>query len=275
MLVYLRFGFMFQTLYIHTTPKPLRFSERNITEIGLRTRTPMICQKPKAISLECHEVYHTTMSILDRPTDERPREKLQAKGAAILSDYELLMAMIGSGTAQADVTAIAKRVHTLINEKGSLLTYDDLVNITGLGAAKATLIMASFELWRRQFEVTDRPIIDSPEAAVRELAFIRNKKQEYFVCLTLDGANRLIAKRVITIGTLTASLVHPREVFADAITDRAACIVVAHNHPSGNLEPSKADLEVTSRLADAGRLLGITLRDHIIIANNEFFSIKS
>ena len=201
----------------------------------------------------------------ERRKDLRPREKLQARGAAALSDYELLMAIIGSGSAHADVTKIARDVRKILGEKGSNLTYEDLLKIKGLGAAKATQLMASFELWRRQFEVSERPIIDSAEKAVELLGDIRSKKQEYFVCLTLDGANRLIAKRVISIGTLTASLVHPREVFAEAITDRAASIIVAHNHPSGNLEPSIADKEVTERLRQAGEILGIDLLDHILI----------
>ena len=106
------------------------------------------------------------------------------------------MAIIGSGTAQADVTKIAREVQKLVKEKASTLTYDDLLGIKSLGLAKATQIMAGFELWRRQFEVSERPIIDSPEKAVEQLADIRDKKQEYFVCLTLDGANRLIAKRI-------------------------------------------------------------------------------
>ena len=209
----------------------------------------------------------------DRRKDLRPREKLQARGAEALSDYELLMAIIGSGTAQADVTKIARDVRKLIAEKGSQLTYDDLLTVNSLGPAKATQIMAGFELWRRQFEVPDRPIIDSPEKAVEQSSDIRDKKQEYFVCLTLDGANRLIAKRIITIGTLTASLVHPREVFADAITDRAASIIVAHNHPSGNTEPSQADRDVTERLKEAGLILGVQLEDHLIVTNKSYLSI--
>ncbi len=213
------------------------------------------------------------MKMSDMRKDLRPREKLSVKGASALSDYELLMAIIGSGNAQADVTKIARDVQKLVKEKGSELTYEDLLNIKSLGPAKATQIMAGFELWRRQFEVPDRPIIDSPEKAVEQLADIRDKKQEYFVCLTLDGANRLIAKRIITIGTLTASLVHPREVFADAITDRAASIIVAHNHPSGSLEPSKADREVTKRLQEASELLGITLLDHIIVTNDSYIKL--
>lgn len=208
--------------------------------------------------------------ITDRRKDLRPREKLQAKGAEVLSDYELLMAIIGSGTAQADVTKIARDVQKLIAEKASGLTYDDLIAIKSLGPAKAAQIMAGYELWRRQFEVSERPIIDSPETAVAQLSDIRDKKQEYFVCLTLDGANRLIAKRVISIGTLTSSLVHPREVFAEAITDRAASIIVAHNHPSGNLAASEADRAVTERLREVGELLGITLLDHLIVSNHSY-----
>ena len=121
--------------------------------------------------------------------------------------------------------------------------------------------------------MTERPIIDSPEAAIPQLAMIRDKKQEYCVCLTLDGANRLIATRVITIGTLTNSLIHPREIFADAITDRAASVIIAHNHPSGNLEPSDADIAVTARLKESGELLGIDLLDHLIVSKDGFVSI--
>ena len=213
------------------------------------------------------------MKMSDRRKDLRPREKLQARGAEALSDYELLMAIIGSGTQYADVTKLAREVQKLLKEKGSELAYEDLLSIKSLGPAKATNIMAGFELWRRQFEVSERPIIDSPEKAAEQLSDIRDKKQEYFVCLTLDGANRLIAKRIITIGTLTSSLVHPREVFAEAITDRAASIIVAHNHPSGTLTPSSADSEVTQRLEEAGVVLGIKLVDHLIVSSSGHLSI--
>lgn len=213
------------------------------------------------------------MKMSDRRKDDRPREKLAAKGAIALSDYELLMAIIGSGNKYADVTKISRDVRKLVSEKGSQLTYEDLLTVKSLGPAKATQIMAGFELWRRQFEVSERPIIDSSEKAAEQLTDIRDKKQEYFVCLTLDGASRLIAKRIITIGTLTASLVHPREVFAEAITDRAASIIVAHNHPSGNLEASQADRDVTERLREAGELLGIQLLDHIIITKSSHMTI--
>lgn len=204
-----------------------------------------------------------------------PREKLKEKGVEALSDYELLMAIIGSGNAQANVTKIARDTQKLIKGKGSELTYEDLLTVKSLGPAKATQIMAGYELWRRQFEVSERPIIDSPEKAVEQLKDIRDKKQEYFVCLTLDGANRLIAKRIITIGTLTASLVHPREVFADAITDRAASIIVAHNHPSGNLEPSRADIDITRRLGEAGEVSGIYVEYHILVTSASYSVINT
>ena len=209
----------------------------------------------------------------DRRKDLRPREKLAARGAASLSDYELLMAIIGSGNKQADVTKIARDLQKLLQDKGRELTFDDLLSIGSLGPAKSTQIMAGFELWRRRFELSEQPVIDSPDKAADQLADIRDKKQEYFVCLTLDGANRLISKRIITIGTLTSSLVHPREVFAEAISDRAASIIVAHNHPSGNLQSSDADRQVTERLKEAGVLLGINLVDHIIVTSKDFVSI--
>lgn len=213
------------------------------------------------------------MKMSDRRKDLRPREKLQARGAEALSDYELLMAIIGSGTQYADVTKLAREVQKLLKEKGSELAYEDLLNVKSLGPAKATNIMAGFELWRRQFEVSERPIIDSPEKAVEQLVDIRDKKQEYFVCLTLDGANRLIAKRIITIGTLTASLVHPREVFAEAITDRAASIIVAHNHPSGSLNASTDDLQLTNRIKDSAELLGIPLLWHLLVTTESYTAI--
>jgi len=148
-----------------------------------------------------------------------------------------------------------------------------LQQVTGMGPARITEILAALELSRRFLIDSEQPIIDSPEKAVEQLADIRDKKQEHFVVMTLDGANRLIAKRIITIGTLTSSLVHPREVFADAITDRAASIIVAHNHPSGNLEPSQADMEITNRLKEAGEIIGIKLIDHIVMTKRNSHSV--
>lgn len=118
------------------------------------------------------------------------------------------------------------------------------------------------------------PVIDTPEKAAAEFAFIKDEMREHFVCITLDAANRKIALRVISIGTLTASLVHPREVFADAITDRAASIIVGHNHPSGSLEPSNSDLHATRRIKRTGDIIGIPLRLHVILTKNSCTFIK-
>lgn len=210
----------------------------------------------------------------DKLKSDRPREKLQIKGASALSDFELLQALIGSGNKQADVSKIARETLKLIKASGAEVSYDELAKVTGLGLAKITEILSALELSKRYLLKSDQPIIDSPEKAVEQLSDIRDKKQEYFVCLTLDGANRLITRRIITIGTLTSSLVHPREVFADAITDRAASIIVAHNHPSGNLEASDADRAVTRRLNEAGSLLGINLIDHLIVTGSSYQRIN-
>lgn len=212
------------------------------------------------------------MRMLDKLKDDRPREKLKKKGAQALSDFELLQAAIASGNKQADVFAIARNVKKLLEKHGAELTYEQLEQITGLGAAKIAELLAIIELSRRYLVDSEQPIIDSPEKAAEQLTDIRDKKQEYFVCLTLDGANRLIAKRTVTIGTLTGSLAHPREVFADAIGDRAASVIVAHNHPSRTLMPSEADIEITKALESTGETIGILLFDHIIVTKDKHFS---
>lgn len=212
--------------------------------------------------------------IRDISKQDRPREKLQAKGSGALSDFELLQALIGSGNKQVDVSKIAKDTLKLFQEYGANITYEQLKNVNGLGPARITEILSAFELSRRYLIDDERPIIDSPEKAVEQFSDIRDKKQEYFVCMTLDGANRLITKRTITIGTLNASLVHPREVFADAIADRAASIIVAHNHPSGNTKASHDDVCLTSRLKKAGEIIGIDLLDHIIITKTDYMLIN-
>jgi DNA repair protein RadC len=206
---------------------------------------------------------------------DRPREKLKAKGAAALSDFELLEALIGNGNVRADVSMIAKGVLKLVREHGANITYEQLESVAGMGEARTSEILAALELGRRYLLDPSQPIVDSTEKAVEQLQDIRDKKQEYFVVMTLDGAYHLIAKRVVTIGTLTGSLVHPREVFADALADRAASIIVAHNHPSNSLEPSHADIELTLRLEEAAQLLGITLSGHIIVTRNGYSAIDT
>jgi len=206
-------------------------------------------------------------------TQELPREKLNRVGAASLSDVELLQAVIGSGGKDNDFRQIAKNLNAAITKIGvENLTINDVKEIKGIGQAKATVVFAALEYWRRRFTKPNAPLIDSPEKAAEQLWFIRNKKQEHFVLLSLDGARRLINCRTISIGTLMSSLVHPREVFSPAIEDRAASIIIGHNHPSGLLDISEQDKEVTKRIRLAGELLGIHLDDHIIVSGDYFIS---
>ncbi len=202
-----------------------------------------------------------------------PREKLIKYGAAHLSDLELLHILIGSGNKQASARDISREVLKLLKGKGCSVSYDDLSCIKGMGAAKTSEFIALFELGRRYLMPAERPVISGTDEAVAQLGYIRDKKQEHFVVLTLDGANQLISNAVIFQGTLNQSLVHPREIFAKAIEDRAASVIVAHNHPSGNVEPSQEDVATTIKLKEAGRLLGIKVLEHIIVTKHAQWSI--
>jgi DNA repair protein RadC len=204
-----------------------------------------------------------------------PREKLAKYGVGNLSDLELLQLLIGSGNGQTTAADISKQVLKLLQDKGSSVTYDGLSSITGMGPAKTSEIIALFELGRRYLMPADRPVIKDTDDGVAQLGNIRDRKQECFVVLTLDGANRLISNTIVFQGTLNQSLVHPREVFAQAIEDRAAKIIIAHNHPSGSLEPSPDDIKVTNKLAEAGRLLGIGVLEHIIVTKTEHRSLAA
>jgi DNA repair protein RadC len=202
-----------------------------------------------------------------------PREKLIKYGSSNLSDAELLHLLIGSGNKQVSAEEISKQILKLLKDKGSSVTYSELSNIKGMGTAKTSEIIALFELGKRYLMPADRPVIANTDDAVLQLGNIRDKKQEHFVVLTLDGANRLISNIVVFQGTLNQSLVHPREIFAKAIEDRAANIIVAHNHPSGSVEPSSDDIEITRKLKEAGQLLGIKVLEHIIVSKTEYRSI--
>jgi DNA repair protein RadC len=204
---------------------------------------------------------------------DRPREKMQAKGAAALSDFELLEVLIGNGTSGADVGTIARRIQKLLQKDVAALSYESLTAIKGVSTATAGKILASLELSKRHLVRNIEPLRTQQDVLAR-LDELRTKQQEYLVVLSLDGGQRLIAQRTITIGTLDVVLAHPREVFADAIVDRAAAVIVAHNHPSGEVTPSQKDVALTQQLAAAGQLLGIPLRDHIILTKTEHFSYR-
>lgn len=207
------------------------------------------------------------------PLADRPREKLQRKGVAALSDFELLEVLIGNGSAGADVGYIAHQVQKILQKGADAVTYENLTAVKGVSVATAGKIMSAIELSRRHLVRDSTPLKTQADILAR-LSDIRTKQQEYFVCLSLDGGQRLIAQRTITIGTLDSVLAHPREVFADAIVDRAASVIIAHNHPSGDPKPSQKDITLTQQLAAAGQLLGITLADHVILTKTEHFSYR-
>jgi DNA repair protein RadC len=204
---------------------------------------------------------------------DRPREKMQRKGAAALSDFELLEALIGTGNAGTDLGSLARQIQKVLARGTEVLSYESLTAIKGVNVATASKLLAALELSKRHL-VRDIEPLRSLQDVLARLSELRTKQQEHFVCLSLDGGQRLIAQRTITIGTLDAVMAHPREVFADAIVDRAASVIVAHNHPSGDARPSHKDITLTQQLAAAGQLLGITLQDHLILTKTDYFSYR-
>lgn len=210
--------------------------------------------------------------VKDIPREDRPRERLMKQGPASLSDAELMAILMGSGTEKRDVFTIAEKVLEAVDRNSGNPSIKDLCEIDGVGPAKATLISAVLEFGRRRIKPDGLRITFAADV----LPLIMNyadRKQEHLLSVTLNGASEVIAVRVVSIGLVNGSQVHPREVFADAITDRAAAIIVAHNHPSGPLSPSKEDIEVTRRLTAAGNILGIKLVDHVIFNKKSFYSL--
>ena len=212
-------------------------------------------------------------TIKELPEHSRPRENLRDKGAAALTDEELVAAILGMGTAGIDVRTMARQVAGFIREYREALTLDHLLSVPGMGLAKGGQILAAFELARRHL-LKETVKIETAEDVVPLLADIVGKTQEHFVCMTLNGANELIEKRIVTIGLLDKSLVHPRDVFADVITDRAAAVIFAHNHPSGDVQPSDADLKTQEQLVSAAKILGIRVLDHLIVSKKGYFSFQ-
>lgn len=217
------------------------------------------------------------MKIKDLPKSDRPREKLLAKGVENLKDSELLAILLRTGTKGKNVIEIASHILSKYSKKRLLqMTYKDLAQITGIDSGKATTLLAAFELAKRALEVNDTnlPVISDAKDAVAQLSDMRDLKKEHLMVLYLNAKNQLIHKETISMGTLNANLVHPREVFEPALKYSAAQIIVAHNHPSGDSKPSEDDLEVTKRLTEAGKMMGIDVMDHVIVSKNNHFSFK-
>ncbi|MBS4199813.1 DNA repair protein RadC [Bacillus sp. FJAT-49732] len=217
--------------------------------------------------------------IRDFPIDQRPRERLINNGAESLSNHELLAILLRTGTKSESVIQLSNR---LLTQFGGLMWLKDAVleemtNLKGIGQAKAVQIAAAVELGRRisNLSYDERYVIRSPEdGANYVMNDMRFLTQEHFVALYLNTKNQVIHRQTIFIGSLNASIVHPREVFKEAIRRSAASIICLHNHPSGDPSPSREDIEVTKRLVECGKMIGIELLDHLIIGDKKYVSMK-
>jgi len=218
------------------------------------------------------------MKIKDLAKIDRPREKLIAKGAKNLKDDELLAILLGTGTGGKSAIEIAKQILNKYSKKKILkLSYNDLAKIKGLGSAKACTILAATELIKRALKIQDEtlPIIRSTKDVIAQAVYLRDRSREHLMTIYLNARNEMVWKKQSTfIGTLNANLVHPREIFEHALIHNAASVILVHNHPSGDPEPSEDDLEITKRIVEAGKIMGIDVLDHVIITKNKVFSFK-
>ena len=222
----------------------------------------------------------TTRTVGEGPPihrDELPRERLVRLGPQALKDQELLAVALGTGYRGRHVMELAEGI-LADYPKESLVDMDlgQLSRIKGLGKAKAGVLVAAFELARRGLHkgLGVRPVISSPGDALSMLSDIKDQQREHFLCLYLNARNQVIHKEVVSIGSLSSAIVHPREVFRTAVAQAAASVILAHNHPSGDVSPSQDDINLTRRLVQAGEIMGIDVLDHLIIGSDDFISLK-
>ncbi len=218
------------------------------------------------------------LKIKDLPPIDRPREKMKAKGPQNLKDAELLAILLGTGYQGKNVLELAKSILSKYRGKKLIsLNYDELVKIKGISQAKAAIILSAVELTKRALKHKDDdtlPIIKSVKDVVAQSVYMRDKKREHFQVIYLNARNEMIDKKPMFVGTLNVNLVHPREIFARAVENNSASIILVHNHLSSDPEPSQDDIEVTKRIVEAGKIMGIEVLDHVIIAKNKFFSFS-
>lgn len=219
------------------------------------------------------------MMIRDLHVDDRPRERLIKQGPKSLSNQELIAIILRTGTKQESVLSIANRVLNHFEKLHGLkhATLEEIIAIKGIGEAKAVQLLAAIELGRRlsQKEVDSRFTIRSPkDVASLLMPDMCYLQQEHFVSIYLNVKNQILHKQTIFIGSLNSSIVHPREIFKEAVKRSAASIILSHNHPSGNPNPSPEDIEVTKRLQEAGFIIGIEVIDHVIIGDHQYISLK-
>lgn len=212
------------------------------------------------------------------PSSERPREKLLFYGAQFLSNEELLAIILRTGNKDLNVVELSYRIIHSVGGLNGLFkaSAKELMEVKGVKEAKATQILAMCELYKR-FKVSELIQVKiSKPSDVAELVLdeLRMLRQEVLLLITLDTKNKVISKKEIFKGGLNSSLVHPREIFREAVKDSAASIIICHNHPSGDPTPSKDDINITTRLKECGKMMGIELLDHLIIGDNRFISLK-
>jgi len=215
--------------------------------------------------------------IKDLPKIERPREKLIQKGPQNLKDEELLAILLRTGREGKNVLEVAKQILRKYSKKRLLkLKYEDLTKIKGIDSAKACTILAAVELVKRALKIGEEtlPVICSTKDVIAQFTYLRDKSREHLAALYLNARNEMVYKKHLFVGTLNANLVHPREIFEHALIGNAASVILVHNHPSGDAEPSEDDLAITKRIQEAGKIMGIDVLDHIIITKNKVFSFK-
>ena len=218
-----------------------------------------------------------SFSIREMPKVERPREKLIEKGPENLKDEELLAILLRTGTKEKNVLNLARQILRKFSKKKFLkLKYQDLIKIKGVNSAKATTILAAIELTKRILGVGEEtlPKIESVKDVVAQFSYLREKQREHLAALYLNARNEVIFKKHLFVGTLDSNICHPREIFKYALEKNAASVILVHNHPSGDPEPSQADLEITKRIVEAGKIMGIDVLDHVIITKNKVLSFK-
>jgi DNA repair protein RadC len=218
-----------------------------------------------------------SFKIREMPKVERPREKLIEKGPENLKDEELLAILLRTGTREKSALDLAKQIlRKFPKKKFQKLKYEDLIKIKGIDEAKATTILAAIELTKRILKIGEEtlPKIESVKDVVAQFSYLREKQREHLTALYLNARNEVVFKKHLFVGTLDSNICHPREIFKYAIENNAASVILVHNHPSGDPTPSKADLEITKRIKEVGKIMGIDVLDHVIISKNKIFSFK-